>query len=136
MLLAALLLSGLAATGSAQAASTPGKPGPAGFWIAVCEMPTADVGAAAGGRRTFRIGPQSFQERKPGSVSFGSNLCRSFSCSADGGRMEGTITSASLALTISLDPRTRRATWRTAGASGLGQTSGNCSVEPEAARAK
>jgi hypothetical protein len=134
MLLTALLLSGLTATGSVQAAAAPGKHGASGFWILVCEMPTAGAGEPADGRRTFRLGPQSFQERKPGHVSFGSNLCRSFSCVSEGERMQGTISSASLVLTISLDPRTRRATWKTAGASGLGRTSGNCSVEPEAAR--
>jgi hypothetical protein len=136
MLLTALLLAGLAATGSPQATSVSAKAGASGFWILTCEMPTPGAGAPTDARRTFRLGPQTFQERKPGQAAFGSNLCRSYACASSRERMQGTLSSASLVLTISVDPRTRAGTWRTTGASGLSRTSGDCSVEPEAARAK
>lgn len=136
MLLTALLLAGLAATGSSPAAITPATAGASRFWILTCQMPTPGAGATADARRTFRLGPKTFQERKPGQASFGSNLCRSYACASSRERMQGTLSSASLILTVSLDPRTRAATWRTTGASGLSRTSGDCSVEPEAARAK
>jgi len=131
MMLVALLFSALAAAEPPQVAA-PAEGGRAsGFWILACEMPKPGGGEPADGLRTFRLGPRSFQERKPGQESFGSNLCGSFACVAEGGRMQGTISSASLILTISLDPRTRSATWRTVGASGLAETSGHCSVQPD-----
>jgi hypothetical protein len=124
MILMVLLFSALAAAGSPKGEGAGGS----GFWILSCEMPTP---AATDAVRTFRLGPKSFQERKPGQKAFGSNLCNSFPCAADERRIQGTISSASLILTITLDPQTGSATWGTAGASGLSRKSGACSVHPE-----
>jgi hypothetical protein len=131
MMLLGLLLSAFAAIGSPQAAGAGDGIRASGFWILACEMPAAGAGDPADGLRTFRLGPGSFQERKAGRDSFGSNLCNSFACVAEGRRMQGSISSASLILTIELDPQTRSATWRTVGASGLTKTTGPCSVQPE-----
>jgi hypothetical protein len=106
----------------AQSASA--APGPAGPWVLSCDM-----GAAA--PRVFRIGPKLFQEWKPERRAFGSNLCLAFACHADRGTLEGVISSSTLILTISLDPATRQATWKTAGASGLSRTNGPCTISAE-----
>ena len=128
MMLTVLLFSALAAAGSPRSEGA----GVTGFWILKCDMPTP---VAADASRTFRLGPRSFQERKPGDKSFGSNLCNSFSCAADQHRIQGTISSASLILTITLDPQTGSAAWEAAGASGLSRKHGPCSVQPEPAKA-
>src|SRR4051812_20209706 len=96
-----LLFSALAAAGLLQGPSAAAAPGSAGFWILVCEMPAPAAREPVDGQRTFRLGPQSFQEWKPDRVDFGSNLCLKFPCAAEEGRLQGTISSATLNLTIS-----------------------------------
>lgn len=63
--------------------------------------------------------------------SFGPNLCEVFACRTDPQRLEGTITSASMALTIAANPAARTASWSTQGATNLDRTSGPCTMEPE-----
>ena len=108
-----------------QAASGAGKA--AGPWILACDVATP----AAAAHRTFRLGPQLFQEWKPDERRFGANLCLSFKCSADRDRLEGTLSSNSLILTIQVDPARKAASWRTVGASGLSRTTGPCSIAPD-----
>src|SRR5436190_21855464 len=103
---AAILAVGLM---QATAGAAPG----AGPWIVSCDMPAADAAPGAATHRTFRLGPQLFQEWQPGSRSFGSNLCLSFPCTRDKGRLEGSISSNSLVVTIRLDPAANAASWRT-----------------------
>jgi hypothetical protein len=88
----------------------------------------------AAGPRVFRLGPQVFQELKPGTRSFGPNLCQSFQCLADPTRLQGTIKSATLALTIQVEPGRQKGTWQTQGASGLSRTSGPCMIQPDKSR--
>lgn len=102
-----------------------------GAWILTCDLPSAAAPQAAGARRVFRLAPGSLQEWDNESKDFGSNLCEVFACRTDSGRLEGTITSASLILTIAADPAARQATWRTQGATNLGRSSGTCGMEPE-----
>jgi hypothetical protein len=110
-----------------QAASGAGKT--AGPWILACDVATS--GATDAPHRTFRLGPQLFQEWKPDERRFGPNLCLSFKCSADRDRLEGTLSSNSLILTIQMDPARKAASWRTVGASGLSRTTGPCSIAPD-----
>lgn len=120
-LLAALLLA---------AASTPAAS--AGSWVLKCDISAVPGGGASpAATRTFRLAPGVFQEWRASDQRFGPNLCASFSCRRTAGRLEGSISSASVILTIALEPAQRRATWRTMGASGMKRTSGLCAVEPD-----
>jgi hypothetical protein len=102
-----------------------------GAWILTCDFPGATAPQGEGGRRVFRLAPRTLQEWDQDSKDFGPNLCEVFACRTDSGRLEGTITSASMILTIAADPAARQATWRTQGATNLGRTSGACGMEPE-----
>ena len=96
-------------------------------WILSC-----DLGAKGdAGPRVFRLGPQIFQERKSGAKGFGPNLCESFQCLADANRLQGTIKSRTLTVTIQVEPGRQKATWQTQGASGLSRTSGACTIQPD-----
>ena len=99
-----------------------------GPWILTCDMPTK---AAPAAQRVFRLGPKLFEERKADG-RFGYNLCASFRCAVDHQRLEGVISSPSLILTVTYDPATSQAGWRTQGASGLSRSSGRCAVAPDA----
>src|SRR5688572_2529090 len=103
-------------------AEAPGEPHP--VWRLEC-----DSGQPA--KRVFNIGRGLFQEWVSERGEFGSNLCQSFRCTGDTGRLTGSIESASLIFSVELDPGTRRAVWRTVGASGLKQTSGSCTAQPK-----
>ena len=118
-----------AATGAAQAQALPPAP-----WIVTCDV-SAPNGAtdAAAGQRIFRVGPDLFQAWNPTEKAFGANLCHAFPCVRQADRLEGTISSATLNLTIAVDPQTGQATWRAAGASGLSRSNGPCTIKPEAA---
>ena len=119
----------LAALFLGAAAPAPGKPA---SWILRCDIPQpAKAGPAASGPRTLRIAPKVLQEWNPTDKKFGPNLCDSFQCRWAARRLEGTLTSASLMVTVQVDASRKRASWRTQGASGLKKTSGSCSVEPE-----
>ena len=106
---------------SAAAALAAGSPAPP-TWRLTCQM---------GAPRIFRIGPQLFEAWDAQTQRFGYNLCQSHACVGRKDLMEGEISSPSLTLTVSLDPRTGRASWRTLGASGLKTTSGPCEAKPE-----
>jgi hypothetical protein len=101
---------------------------PAGAWILTCDMPRREAPAD---KRVFRLGPKLFQERNASTGSYGYNLCDAFPCVARADRMEGTIRSTTLSLTISLDPTARQASWRAEGASGLSRSSGACLVSAD-----
>lgn len=112
----------------AKAADAPMATAPA-YTVLTCDMASASDPAAT--HRMFRIAPHSLQQWDPARRAFGPNLCLSFACSADGRLTTGTISSASLNVTISLDQTTRRATWKTVGASGLTRSNGACSIGPD-----
>jgi hypothetical protein len=80
--------------------------------------------------RVFRIGPRQLQEWNPAYARFGPNLCAAHTCVRTPGRLEGTVSSSTLSLTISLDLAAGRGAWRTVGASDLPTSSGACSVKP------
>lgn len=108
---------------------------PQGTWILKCEVGAPDVASTRmPAVRTFRIGPKLLQEWKPSEQKFGQNLCQIFTCKADPGRLEGTISSASVMLTIKLDAKTRKASWRTVGASGMTRTTGPCAVQAQSSQ--
>jgi hypothetical protein len=107
---------------------TPQAPKPQ-FAVLTCDMASATDPAAV--HRVFRMAPNSLQAWNPSGRSFGSNLCLSFACSADEHRTTGTISSASLVLTITLDRQARQASWRAVGASGLTKSHGACSIGPD-----
>jgi hypothetical protein len=116
-------------------ALAPAAAPPTGPWILTCDMAAPSDGQAASpSQRVFRIAPRVFQEWSPDSKRFGPNLCAAYSCARAPGRLEGTISSSTLNLTISLDLATRRGAWRTEGASGLSRTSGACAAKPEQPR--
>jgi hypothetical protein len=117
-----------AAAGAAAQAAPPAGPAE-GPWILTCDMPASETGAT---HRVFRIAPKVFQEWQPGRKTFGNNLCASFPCAADRDRLEGTISSTSVVLTVQVDRRTGGATWRTQGASNLARSTGACTIEKEA----
>jgi hypothetical protein len=102
-------------------------------WIATC-----DTSAPGGppGVRTFRVGAGLLQEQRADDKAFGPNLCLSFSCTGDRGKLEGRLESSSLIFTLSFDPAERTAAWHTVGASGLARTSGSCTVRQETAPSK
>ncbi|MCR5878827.1 hypothetical protein [Phenylobacterium sp. J367] len=110
-----------------QQAAAPAGP----TFILGCEVAGKDGRPAT--VRTFRLGRYVFQEWKPGEREFGPNLCQSYACTADRKTLEGFISTASMTLTIRLDPPARQATWRTTGASGLDVTSGPCTIQREPA---
>jgi hypothetical protein len=101
------------------------------YVILTCDMASASDPAIT--QRMFRLAPRSLQQWDPVRRGFGPNLCLSFACTADGHRTTGTISSASLNVTISLDQNAKNATWRTVGASGLKKPHGTCSIGPDAA---
>ena len=115
--------------GAKEAAKAPAR----GFAVLTCDMVSASDPASV--QRVFRIAPRSLQQWDPARRGFGPNLCLSHTCSADAHRTTGTISSASLNVTISLDRTTRTATWKTLGASGLTRPNGTCSVGADAAPA-
>lgn len=123
MLSAALLLA-LAASGLA-APPPPGAPfGDA--WILRCRIDSTTQAV-----RTFRVAPKVLQEQRATDKTFGPNLCETFACKVDRGRLEGQISSASLILTLRIDRATGQGSWSTVGASGLKQTSGPCDAKRE-----
>lgn len=126
MLVMAAALTGLLLQAGVGAAQAP-QPA-ANLWILTCDMPSREAPAD---KRVFRLGPQLFQERNASTGSYGYNLCDAFPCAVRGDRMEGTISSTTLVLTISLDRAARQATWRAQGASGLSKSSGACSVSAD-----
>jgi hypothetical protein len=115
----------LAMTAALLAAPLKG-PGP---WILTCEVGGHEDGAPA---RVFRLGPQLFQEWSARDKTFGYNLCASFPCVARRDRLEGEISSTTLVLTITVDPATGTASWRTQGAANMKRSSGPCSIRPDA----
>jgi hypothetical protein len=102
---------------------------PKGPWILTCDV--ASPGDTGPEHRIFRVGPKLFQEWKPDSKAFGYNMCSSFTCRTNRGKLEGQISSPSVVLTITLDPKTRQANWRTLGASGTKRTSGPCTIKAD-----
>jgi hypothetical protein len=82
--------------------------------------------------RVFRIAPQSFQEWRPAERRFGNNLCLSFPCARERGKLRGVIRSATLEVTIEADPAAGAGSWKALGASGHTRTSGPCQVQSEA----
>jgi len=113
-LMLAILLLGVGR--AAQAA-----PGP---WIVTCDVGQPEP-------RVFRIAPRLFQEWRPERKQFGSNLCQSFACHGDRHRMEGSISSATLVFTVSLDVDRGQGSWRAIGSSGLSRRDGPCTVVVE-----
>lgn len=110
-------------------------PPPQERWILRCEVGAPDMPATRmPAVRTFRVGPGLLQEWKASDQAFGQNLCLVFPCKADRQRLEGTISSSSLMLTLRLDRKARTASWRTVGASGMARTSGPCAAQPETNR--
>jgi hypothetical protein len=107
---------------------------PQGPWILTCDV--ASPGESGPSQRIFRVGPKLFQEWKPDSKSFGYNMCSSFNCRTDRGKLEGQISSPSVVLTITLDPKARQANWRTLGAAGQKRTSGPCSIKKDTSGGK
>jgi hypothetical protein len=97
------------------------------LWTLSCHMPSREEPAAT---RLFQIGKGSLYQWMPDRAEYGPNLCDSFECSGDEGKFQGSITGATLTLSIALDPATRQGTWSTVGASGLTQKSGVCDVMP------
>lgn len=118
-----------------QVAAAP--PAGSGRWILRCEVGASDAASTRmPAVRTFRVGPKLLQEWKASDQKFGPNLCEVFTCKADPKKLEGTINSSSLILTIKLDRVTRQASWRTVGASGMARTSGPCAARPDSGQAK
>jgi hypothetical protein len=95
-------------------------------WILRCR-----IDSTTQAERTFRVAPRLLQEWKPADKQYGPNLCEVFSCTADRDRLEGIMTSASLILTLRVDQKSGRGSWKTVGASGLKETNGPCGVERE-----
>lgn len=100
-------------------------------FIATCDVGPPGQGQQGPATRVFRVAPGSLQEWQAEHKAFGPNLCLSFSCTGERGKLEGRIESASLIFTLALDPAAKTAAWRTVGASGLARTSGTCEVKPE-----
>ena len=106
-------------------------------WILTCSVtPPAGTPGAAPTNRIFRVGAGLLQEWQPAEHEFGVNRCLANSCVAEKGRLEGVISSATVILTISLDPEAGKASWRTVGASNLGASSGSCALKHDSAKAK
>ena len=102
--------------------------------VLTCDMgPPAGQPAAASQIRIFRIAPRSFQEWRPAERRFGNNLCLSFPCAREQGRLRGVIRSASLEVTVEVDPATSAGSWKALGASGHSRSEGPCQAQPEAA---
>ncbi|MET0293528.1 MAG: hypothetical protein ABW042_00805 [Phenylobacterium sp.] len=100
------------------------------FWVLRCDLgPSVDPSTPR--VRVFRIGPGVLQEWRAGSDRFGSTMCSTLTCKVSPQRLEGSVGSASLILTIRMDPATRQASWSTVGASGLKQVQGGCAVEAD-----
>ncbi len=117
------------------AAATVAAPNPAGRTALIL---SCDVGPGSGVKdvrasnvRVFRLAPRTFQEWNPDLRRFGNNLCQAYACSAENGRLRGAISSASLTVTVEVDPATGAGGWRTTGASGRARTSGSCQVLSE-----
>jgi hypothetical protein len=106
-------------------------------WILTCDIPSGPANAAQpAAPRVFRLGPKLFQEWKPDTNRFGTNLCEAFTCAADRDNLTGTLTSASVILTVTMNPASGSGGWTTTGATNLPQTQGRCTAEPETAGAK
>jgi hypothetical protein len=109
-------------------ATGPGTPQKA--WILTCDL--MDFAGGADARpRVFRLAPRLLQEWKPLERQFGPNLCDSFICTVSPGGLQGSVTSASLIVTVGLDRQTGTGWWRTTGASNSPRTSGRCAARPE-----
>lgn len=118
--LAAALLS-IGGTASAQ-----------GRWIATCDLQAAPGDTKSEPvRRIFRLGPNLIQEWSAYEKVWGTNHCLAFACVVQKDRLEGTISSRTVDLTITVDPVAGTAAWRAAGASGFNRSSGTCAVKPE-----
>jgi hypothetical protein len=123
--LTAVLAAALAAVAAAE-------PSPPAAWILSCNIPPVGANPAEPTKpRVFRLAPKTFQEWKPNTGRFGTNLCQAYTCAADRGRLTGTVSSASVILTVSLDPVAGRGEWKATGASNLPRTQGVCTVKPE-----
>ena len=107
-------------------------PAPAA-WILTCDVGRQAAAGAPTAVRVFRVAPSLIQEWKADRKAFGPNLCLSFRCTSDRGRLEGSIESRTLVFTLTFDPQARSASWRTVGASGNARTSGPCAARAEAA---
>jgi hypothetical protein len=128
---------GMAAAGAALALLAAASGSAQGPWILTCSVAgPAGAPAAAATSRVFRIGTGLLQEWRPAEHEFGTNLCLAHPCVAEKGRLEGVISSASLILTIGLNPENGTATWRTVGASNLAATSGTCAMKLDTAKPK
>jgi hypothetical protein len=113
--------------------SAAGEAAPASL-VLTCDMgPPAGQANAPSQVRIFRIAPRSFQEWRSDERRFGNNLCLSFPCAREHGRLRGVIRSASLEVTIEADPATGAGNWKALGASGHSRSEGPCQVQPEAA---
>lgn len=105
-------------------AAAAGQPEGAATWRLTC-----DFGAPA--PRVFRVGPGVLEERNPATGVYSVNLCESFKCASDTSRFSATIESASVAFMLDFDSAQGKAAWRSLGASGYRQSSGDCRVEPD-----
>lgn len=99
--------------------------------VLVCSIPRSEPFAPAATvpkleRRTFRIGPGSFEEWSERDGRYGPNLCAAVRCHASPERSEGTIGTASVVYTVGLDRRSGAGYWRVVGATGFRQTEGVC----------
>jgi hypothetical protein len=120
---------GLAVATTSQAADAP----PSAL-VLTCDMgPPAGDAAAPSQHRIFRLARRTFQEWRPAERAFGNNLCLSFPCSREQGKLRGVIRSATLELTIEANPVTGAGSWKALGASGHTRTEGPCVVQSEAA---
>lgn len=128
-----VLMLGATATATVASAEAATKAPARGFAVLTCDMVSASDPTSV--QRLFRIAPHSLQQWDPARRAFGPNLCLSFACSADGHRTTGTISSASLNLTISLEQNAKTASWQAVGASGLTKPRGVCRVGPDVAPA-
>lgn len=99
-----------------------------------CDIPAqlGSIGPATTGQaqpRIFRLSPNRFEEWSAADREFGPNLCETFPCKSDAQRLEGTITTASVAYSIGVDQE--GAHWRAKGASNLPRNQGPCKVVPD-----
>jgi hypothetical protein len=129
-----MLRASLAILALAAVTTSPANPAPPTALILTCDMgPPPGQTAGPSQTRVFRLAPKSFQEWRPTEHKFGNNLCLSFPCARENGKLRGVIRSATLEVTIEADPAAGAGSWKALGASGHSRSEGPCQVQPEAA---
>jgi|GraSoiStandDraft_4_1057263.scaffolds.fasta_scaffold44035_3 hypothetical protein len=124
----------MSAAGAILAAALAAALPPPETWILSCDIPrVGDSASARTAPRVFKLGPKLFQEWKADTNRFGTNLCEAFTCAADRDQLTGTLTSASVILTVTMNPAAGAGGWMTTGATNLSRTHGRCTAKPEKA---